>query len=47
MGIDDKGKTYPIEDLDKTLKKLTNTIRDAICRDAPFLSNMILSATKY
>lgn len=36
IGIDDKGETYPIEDVDGTLQKLTNTIRDSICPDVTF-----------
>ena len=34
--MDDKGEIYPIEDVDKTLQKLTNTIRDSICPDITF-----------
>ena len=36
IGIDDKGEIYPIEDVDGTLQKLTNTIRDSICPDVTF-----------
>lgn len=36
VGVDDKGEIYPIEDVDKTLQKLTNTIRDSICPDITF-----------
>ena len=47
IGIDDAEETYPTHDVDKTLQKLTNTIRDSICPDVTFLSNMILMTAKY
>lgn len=36
IGIDDTGETYPTHDVDKTLQRLTNTIRDSICPDVTF-----------
>lgn len=36
VGINDKGETYPIKNVDETWQKLTNTIRDSICPDITF-----------
>ena len=36
IGIDDTGEIYPTHDVDKTLQRLTNTIRDSICHDVTF-----------
>ena len=38
IGVDDKGETYPIGDIDKILQKLTNAIRDSICPDVTFFA---------
>lgn len=38
IGVDDKGETYPIGDIDKILQKLTNAIRNSICPDVTFFA---------
>jgi ATP-dependent DNA helicase RecG len=36
IGVDDEGNAYPVDNVDSTLQRLTNTIRDSILPDITF-----------